>query len=133
MRSGRRERACYGATIHTVRSINRQIRSLARVLNAPFVTSRHKARDTMAGKVRYMVKWAKGKFWVFAGADRGGGTATFSMRCVGNATAKVLFENRSIPVRRGLVQGLLRGQERGPHIPHRRRLELWADLACEGS
>ena len=84
-----------------VTSINRQIRSLAPVLNAPFVTSRHSASDRMAGKVRYMVKWAKGKFWVFAGADHGGGNATFRIRCVGNATAKVLWENRSIPVRRG--------------------------------
>jgi hypothetical protein len=92
---------CYGATIDVVRSVNRQIKSLARVLNAPFVMTRHKARDTMAGKVRYMVKWARGKFWVFAGADRGGGKATFSIRCVGNATATVLGENRSILVRRG--------------------------------
>jgi hypothetical protein len=93
--------ACYGAVIETVTSINKQIKSLARVLNAPFVTSRHSARDRMPGKVRYMVKWAEGKFWVFAGADRGGGNATFRIRCVGDATAKVLWENRSIPVRRG--------------------------------
>jgi hypothetical protein len=93
--------ACYGPTIDMVRSVNRQIKSLARVLNAPFVMTRHKARDTMAGKVRYIVKWANGRFWVFAGADRGGGKATFRMQCVGNATANVLGENRSIPVRRG--------------------------------
>ena len=48
-----------------------------------------------------MVKWANGKFWLFAGADRGGGKATFTIRCVGKPTAKVMFENRSIPVRRG--------------------------------
>jgi hypothetical protein len=93
--------ACYGATIDMVRSTNRRIKSLARVLNAPFVTSHHSARDRMVGKVRYMVKWSKGKFWVFAGAGRSGGKATFTIRCIGNATAKVLFENRSIPVRRG--------------------------------
>jgi hypothetical protein len=93
--------ACYGATIEMVTSINHQIRSLAPVLNAPFVTSHHSARDRMAGKVRYMVKWAKGKFWVLAGADRGGGNATFRIRCVGNATAKVPWEKRSIAVRRG--------------------------------
>ena len=34
-----------------------------------------------------MVKWADGKFWVFAGADRSGGKATFSIPCIGNATA----------------------------------------------
>ena len=31
-----------------------------------------------------------GRFWVFGGADRGGGNATFSIPCVGNATATVL-------------------------------------------
>ena len=54
--------------------VNAQIRSLAPVLNAPFVTSGHSASDSMAGTVRYMVKWQGGKFWLFAGADRGGGT-----------------------------------------------------------
>jgi hypothetical protein len=93
--------ACYGETIKMVTSIDHRIKSLARVLNAPFVTSRHSARDRMPGKVRYMVKWARGKFWVFAGADLGGGNASFRIRCVGDATAKVLWENRSIPVRRG--------------------------------
>jgi hypothetical protein len=97
--------ACYGATIAMVTSINHRIKSLAPVLNAPFVTSRHSARDRMAGKVRYMVKWAKGKFWVFAGADRSGGNATFRIRCVGKANAKVLWENRSIPVRHGSFTG----------------------------
>jgi hypothetical protein len=92
---------CYGAVNRMVTSIDRQIKSLAPVLNAPFVTSLHSARDRMAGRVQYMVKWAKGKLWLFAGADRGGGRATFRIRCVGNATANVLFENRSIRLRRG--------------------------------
>jgi hypothetical protein len=81
--------------------VNAQVSNLAPVLNAPFVLSRHSARDTMAGKVRYMVKWAKGRFYVFTGADRSGGSATFSIRCVGNATAVVLGESRSVPVRHG--------------------------------
>jgi hypothetical protein len=81
--------------------VNAQIKSLARVLNAPFVTSRHSAADTMDGTVRYMVKWAKGKFWVFAGADRGGGNVTFSIPCVGNAAATVLGERRTIRVNGG--------------------------------
>jgi hypothetical protein len=81
--------------------VNAQIKSLARVLNAPFVRSGHRARDTMAGTVRYMVKWSRGKFWLFAGADRGGGSARFSIPCVGNATAVVVGENRSLPVAGG--------------------------------
>lgn len=81
--------------------VNAQIKRLARVLNAPFVTSRRSATDTMDGTVRYMVKWANGKFWVFAGADRGGGNGTFSIPCVGNATAAVVGEHRAIRVSGG--------------------------------
>jgi hypothetical protein len=50
----------------------------------------------MDGTVRYMVKWANGEFWVFAGADRGGRNATFSIPCVGNAAATVLEEHRAL-------------------------------------
>jgi hypothetical protein len=83
------------------KSVNAQIKALAPVLNSPFVTSGHSASDTMDGAVRYMVKWSRGKFYVFAGADRGGGTATFSIPCVGDATAVVEGESRSIPVNGG--------------------------------
>jgi hypothetical protein len=69
------------------KAVNAQIKALAPVLNSPFVTSGHSYTDTMNGDVRYMVKWSGGKFYVFAGADRGGGDASFSIRCVGDATA----------------------------------------------
>jgi hypothetical protein len=81
--------------------VNAQIKSLAPVLNSPFVTSGHSATDTMAGSVRYMVKFSAGKLYVFAGADRGGGNASFSIPCVGNATAVVEGESRSLPVTGG--------------------------------
>jgi hypothetical protein len=81
--------------------VNAQIKRLARVLNAPFVTSRHSATDTMDGTVRYMVKWANGKLWLFAGADRGGGNATFKIPCVGNARASVFGEGRTLRISRG--------------------------------
>jgi hypothetical protein len=80
--------------------VNAQIKALASVLNAPFVTSGHSATDTMDGTVRYMVKWSNG-LYLFAGADRGGGNATFSIPCVGNTTAIVEGENRSMPVTGG--------------------------------
>jgi hypothetical protein len=80
--------------------VNAQIKALAPVLNAPFVTSGHSASDTMPGTVRYTVKWANG-LYLFAGADRGGGSASFSIPCVGNTTATVEGENRSIPVTDG--------------------------------
>jgi hypothetical protein len=77
------------------------------VLNSPFVTSAQSATDTMNGDIRYMVKWSGGQFYLFAGADRGGGNATFSIPCVGNATAVRLAppnlpdEQTSIPVTNG--------------------------------
>jgi hypothetical protein len=82
-------------------AVNAQVKTLAPVLNAPFVTSGHSATDTMAGDVRYMVKWQGGNFYVFAGADRGGGNATFSIPCVGGATATRLGEAGSVPVTNG--------------------------------
>jgi hypothetical protein len=78
-------------------SVNAQIEQLAPVLNAPFVTSGHSA----TGDVKHMVKWSGGKFYVFAGAHNGGGNATFSIPCVGNATAAVEGESRSVPVNGG--------------------------------
>ena len=81
-------------------AVNAQIKSLAPVLNGPFVTSGHSATDTMTGTVRYMVKWVNG-LYLFAGADRGGGSATFSIPCVGNATAAVEGENRALPITGG--------------------------------
>ena len=78
-------------------SVNAQVKSLAPVLNSSTVTSGHSA----TGDVRYMVKWSGSNFYVFAGADRGGGSATFSIPCVGNATAAVEGEGRSVPVTNG--------------------------------
>jgi hypothetical protein len=89
------------------KAVNAQIKALAPVLNSPFVTSGHSATDTINGNVRYMVKWSGGKFYLFAGADHGGGDATFSIPCVGNATAVRLAppnlpgEATSIPVTNG--------------------------------
>ena len=51
-----------------------------------------------------MVKWQNGHFYVFVGADRSGGQATFSMPCLGNATAINLGEasgNLVIPITNG--------------------------------
>jgi hypothetical protein len=92
-----RER-CYAAERAMVKSVNAQIKSLAPVLNAPFVTSRWRhSRSTRA-----MVKWHGGQFYVFAGsASTDSSAASFSMRCVGNAAATVIGENRKLAVRRG--------------------------------
>ena len=92
-----RER-CYAAARAMVKSVNGQIKALAPALNAPFVTSRWRhSRTTKA-----MLKWQGGHFYLFAGsAQNGSSTGSFVMRCVGEATASVVGENRKIPVRRG--------------------------------
>jgi hypothetical protein len=88
---------CYASARATVKATNRQIKALAPVLNAPFVTSRW--RHSRATKA--MVKWQGGHFYVFAGSAGAAATGSFSIPCVGNATARVVGENRKIPVRRG--------------------------------
>ena len=89
--------ACYGAIIATATSVNTLIKSLAPVLNSPSVTSGHSA----TGLVRDRVKWDGFHFYVFAGATTAGGNASFSIPCVGNATATVVDEGRSVPVSGG--------------------------------
>jgi hypothetical protein len=89
---------CYVSVRATVKATNKQIRSLAHVLNAPFVTSHW----THSRTTKAMMKWASGHFYLFAGsAENASSTSSFSIRCVGNATAKVLGENRTIPIRSG--------------------------------
>ena len=89
---------CYASVRAAVKATNKQIKSLAPVLNAPFVTSRWThSRTTQA-----MMKWKGGHFYVFAGsAENVSSTGSFSIPCAGNATARVLGESRKIPVRRG--------------------------------
>ena len=89
---------CYSSARATVKATNRQIKALAPVLNARFVTSRW----THSPAVKAMVKWQGGHFYVFAGsAQNASSTGSFSIPCVGNATARVLGENRRVSVRRG--------------------------------
>jgi hypothetical protein len=91
--------ACYGAIINMVTSVNAQVKSLAPVLNSDTVTSGH---SLTGAQTRRMVKYnlVEGKFYVFL-ASYAGGSATFSMPCVGDATATVLGENRTVPARGG--------------------------------
>jgi hypothetical protein len=100
---------CYGDH-HTLRSdchgnramvtsVNAQIRSLAPVLNAPAVDG---LVESSPG-IRTMAKWQGGRFWLFAARTENGGSSqnTISMPCVGNATAVVDGESRSVPVTDG--------------------------------
>ena len=56
-----------------------------------------------SSNVRAVAKWDGRNFYVFAGSAENGGAfqSTFSIPCVGNATATVLGENRTIPVSAG--------------------------------
>jgi len=83
-----------------VTSVDAQIKSLAPVLNAPTVTS----GTANAGPIRTMVKYQGGKFYVFAGAVGAASTSSASIPCVGDATATVLGENRTVPVTGGTLK-----------------------------
>jgi hypothetical protein len=89
---------CYPRNRAMVKSVNRQIKNLARVLNAPTVTSGWRASSS----IRPMVKWHAGHFYVFAGSRRNRpSTGTVSIPCVGNATAVRLGEAGRVPVSGG--------------------------------
>jgi hypothetical protein len=87
---------CYAAKIAAVTSVNAQIKSLAPVLNSPFVNGGR----TVTGPVEHMLKWDGANLYVFA-VGRSSGSMGFSMPCVGNATATVVSESRTIPVVNG--------------------------------
>jgi hypothetical protein len=96
---------CYPSVRASAKAANQQIKQLAPVINSPFVTSGH---SISGAPTRRMVKWyaAERKFYVFLGTEDGG-NPTFSMPCVGNATATRLApsdrpgEAKSIPVNGG--------------------------------
>jgi hypothetical protein len=82
-----------------VTSVNAQIQSIAGALNGPRLTSGFSASSTM----RAAAKWDGQNLYVMAGSAENGGPfqSTFSIPCVGNATATVLGETRTIPVSAG--------------------------------
>jgi hypothetical protein len=89
---------CYPENRATVKSVNRQIRALAPVLNAPSVTSDWRASPS----IRALVKWYAGKFYVFAGSrENRESTGTFRLPCVGDATAERLGERGTVSVSGG--------------------------------
>ena len=87
----------YAAVRSTVSATNRLIAALAPALNAPTVSSGF-SHD---GGTRALAKWWDGHFYVFSGSAGSPVQGTFSLPCVGDATATVLDENRSVPMRGG--------------------------------
>ena len=94
-----RDNGCYQAMINTITSVDAQIRSIAPALNGPRLTSGFSA----SSNVRAVAKWDGQNLYVIAGSAENGGPfqSTFSIPCVGNATATVLGENRTTPVSAG--------------------------------
>jgi hypothetical protein len=96
-----RETGCngfYTAMQQKVTAVDAQIKSLAPVLNSPTVTSQFAA----SSNVRAMMKWNGSNLYVFAGsAENAGSTPSFTLSCIGNATATVVGENRTVPVTNG--------------------------------
>ena len=90
---------CAAETRAAVRLLNGQITSLAPVLNAPTVQGGWVQGDN----TRTMVKWHDGHFYVFMGAVSTGGTGTFTLDCIGDATATVIDEDRTVPVEGGVL------------------------------
>jgi hypothetical protein len=90
--------SCYAKMRAAVTSLDKEIESLAPVLNAPFANG---AVKTGPG-VSISTKWYRGHFYILAGSSEPGAqTATFSMSCVGSADVMVLDEHRMIPATHG--------------------------------
>lgn len=87
----------YASVRSAVTTTDRQIRALAPVLNAPNVVSGW----THGSGATAMTKWWRRHFYVFAGSGGAAVTGSFSIPCVGNATAKDLTTSRTIPITNG--------------------------------
>ena len=92
-----RDNACYQPMIDTITAVNAQIKSIAPALNGPRLTSGF----TASSNVRAVAKWDGRNFYLAGREDGGRSRGNFSISCVGNATATVLGENRTVPVAGG--------------------------------
>ena len=93
-----RDNGCYQPMINTITAVNAQIKAIAPALNGPRLSSGFSAN----ANVRAVAKWDGSNVYILAGsAENTTSTGSFSIPCVGNATATVLGENRTIPVAAG--------------------------------
>jgi hypothetical protein len=90
---------CYAPQRAAVKAVNSRLMSLAPVINGPFADGLIPAEPI---GMRTMTKWHDGHFYIFAGKiAAGSSTPNFFMPCLGDATATVLDESRSIPITGG--------------------------------
>lgn len=89
---------CYAATRTQVTATNARVKALAPVLNGPY------ADGVLTGTsgVAATVKAYGGSLYVLTGSINGG-AGSLTMPCVGNATATVLDESRTVPVTGGVL------------------------------
>jgi hypothetical protein len=89
--------SCYPDTRAMAKSVNSQIQQLAPVLNSPTVTGGF----TYSSSVRAMAKLHGSQFTIIAGSrENASSNASFQLP-VGNTTATVVGEGRTIPVTNG--------------------------------
>ena len=80
-------------------TLGAQLKALAPVLNSPTVSS----GVTVGSGIRASVKWDGTHFYVFAGATTGAATGRVDIPCVGDATATVIDEGRTVAVTGGTL------------------------------
>ena len=89
----------YAAVANAVGQTNARITELAPVLNAPFAENLVSVTN---GDVNQMAKAYNGSYYLFAAPrSQANQNVTFNLNTIGNATATVLYENRTVPVTNG--------------------------------
>ncbi len=90
-----------GATVRPeVTALNAQIKTLAPVLNAPFLDG----AATSTGSIDTSVKSSNGDLYVFAGATENiSQQVAITVKCSNAISATVLNENRTVPVNNGVI------------------------------
>jgi hypothetical protein len=98
--------------------VNAEVRSLARVLNSPTVPDAATVKNPMGSRVDVLVKRHDGATYVFAvNMFRKPEKPTITLRGIGDATAEVLFENRTVAVKEGQLT-----DEFAPYAVHRYKI-----------
>jgi len=84
--------------------VNAEVHTLARVLNSATVQSGATVKTALGSRVDVLVKKHGGATYVFAvNMFRKPEKPTITVKGVGNATAEVLFENRTVPMKAGRI------------------------------
>jgi hypothetical protein len=103
----------YATVDAAISTTNHQIQALAPVINAPFADN---YLTVTGGSVNAMVKFYNGHYYLFVGTTSySNQTVTMKLNGVGNTTATVVNENRSVNVSNGTFSDSFTG-ETGVHI-----------------